>query len=359
MRAKKIKPVVVMRGIKKSYVVHHEKPTLVESVMKSGYREKFLAIDGVDLEILKGQKVAIIGPNGSGKTTLLKIMAGITVPTSGESFTRGKIVSLIDLQAGFQPDLTGFENIYLNGLIVGMSKEEIKEKVLDIVKFADIGRFIDAPLYTYSLGMKLRLGLAVAINSDPDVLILDEGILAGDKNFRLKTLEKLEEMFRAQKTIIMVSHWLEILKKLCDRVIWMEKGRIYMDGGVEVFGIYENQQFSSDGVETKVDTTGLFELLKGLKRGSYFEAEVVSDSMWPRVKKGGVVKARRVVFDEIKVGEVVVFFDKEIRQLVVHRVLGKKGRSWLITKGDNNQGVDEGLVAKRFCLGKVIGGLDE
>ena len=151
---------VKLTNISKHYIIHHEKPTLVERVI-NGKNEKFKALDNINLEVKKGEILGIVGPNGSGKTTLLKIIAGITSPTTGKVKTSGRVVSLIDLEAGFHPELTGEQNIYLNGMLLGMSRKSISQKLRKIIEFADIGQFADAQLFTYSQGMKLRLGFSV------------------------------------------------------------------------------------------------------------------------------------------------------------------------------------------------------
>jgi teichoic acid transport system ATP-binding protein len=185
--------VVELANVTKIYTVHHEKPTLAEQLFSRESKEKFKALDDVSLKIFKGEKIGIIGRNGSGKTTILKIIAQITTPTSGAVRTEGKVVSLIDLTAGFHPDLSGYENIFLNGLLIGMSSDEINKQLQNIIDFADIGNFIYSPIYTYSEGMRLRLGFSVAVYSDPDILILDEGIAAGDIDFQEKSGRKIEE----------------------------------------------------------------------------------------------------------------------------------------------------------------------
>lgn len=217
---------VQIKGIGKKYFIHHEQPTLVENIhrkLKRQNTEEYWALKNVNLSIREGEKIGFYGPNGAGKTTLLKIISGITHPTEGKIETKGKIVSLIDLEAGFHPDLTGQENIFLNGLVVGMSKKEIKEKFAAIVKFADIGNFITAPLYTYSSGMKLRLGFSIAINANPDILVLDEIINVGDKNFSKKSLVKIKQLFKKKKTIILVSHNLKFLKENCERIVYINQ----------------------------------------------------------------------------------------------------------------------------------------
>lgn len=216
---------IKLTSISKRYEIHHEKPTLVEKFFK-GKNETFWALRDINLTVNRGERLGIIGPNGSGKTTLLKITAGITTPTSGTLEVRGKVVSLIDLESGFHPDLTGYQNIYLNGMLLGMSKHQINQRLSAIIRFASIGRFIDVPFYTYSAGMKLRLGFAVAIFADPDILILDENLSAGDAEFQKKSQEKIRSFFRQGKTILMVSHWQEFIKKNCTRVITMREGNI-------------------------------------------------------------------------------------------------------------------------------------
>lgn len=211
-----------LTGVTKQYILHHEKPTFSEKILKPKKKEIFTALNDINLTIYKGEKVGIIGPNGAGKTTLLKIISGITTPNSGKVETFGRIVSLIDLEAGFHPDLSGEENVFLNGLVVGMTKKEIQDKFQSILDFADIGKFIDAPLYTYSAGMKLRLGFAVAVHADPDILVLDEGFVAGDQNFQEKSSKKIEEFFQSGKTVLIVSHWLEYLEKVCQNFIYID-----------------------------------------------------------------------------------------------------------------------------------------
>lgn len=214
---------VQLIDITKKYQLHHEKPTFSERIINKRQQESFVALDSLNLTIYQGERIGITGPNGTGKTTLLKIIAGITTPNRGRVITQGKVVSLIDIGAGFHPELTGEENIFLNGLILGMSKAQIIKKLKDIISFADIGQFIDSPLYTYSSGMKLRLGFSVAIHSDPDILLLDEGIVVGDENFQKKIENYLQLFFESEKTAIIVSHWKEFLEKNCNKIIEINK----------------------------------------------------------------------------------------------------------------------------------------
>ncbi len=229
---------IQLTDIRKKYQIHHEKPTLVEKFIKD-HNETFWALKKLTLTVHKGEKIGIIGRNGSGKTTLLKIMAGITAPTSGRVQTYGRVVSLIDLEAGFHADLTGYQNIYLNGMLLGMSRREIEAKIKDIIAFADLKQFIDAPLFTYSSGMALRLGFAVAVHAEPDILLLDENLSAGDANFRIKARRKLQEFFREEKTIIVVTHYLDFIAETCDRIIHIKNGAVVRDGGLEILSQYD------------------------------------------------------------------------------------------------------------------------
>lgn len=219
---------IKLSQVSKKYILHHEKPTLAESLFKK--KEEFWALKNISLTVKKGEKLGIIGPNGAGKSTLLKIITGITIPTQGKVEVRGKIASLIDLEAGFHPDLTGEENVYINGLLLGMAKKQIRKNFDNIVNFSGIKKFIDSPLHTYSSGMKLRLGFSVAVHSDPDILVIDEVIAAGDEEFRKKSYQKMQEFFKKKKTILFVSHNLEVVQKLCPKTLWLDKGKIKLLG---------------------------------------------------------------------------------------------------------------------------------
>lgn len=218
--------VIDLHNIGKKYIVHHEKPTLAEDVgrvLRFQQKEEYWALRGVNLQIRKGEKVGFYGPNGAGKTTLLKIIAGISAPSEGKVKTKGRIISLIDLEAGFHPDLTGQENIFLNGLVIGMSRAEIKAKFAQIVDFAGIGDFITALLYTYSSGMKLRLGFSIAIHAEPEILLLDEVMNVGDEDFRKKSWKVLDRILKEGATILIVSQSVESLRLICTNVYCINK----------------------------------------------------------------------------------------------------------------------------------------
>jgi len=231
--------VISAKNILKVYTLRHEKPTLIESLFYRSRNEKYNALEMINFSVFQGDRVGIIGKNGSGKTTLLKLLAGITKQKSGSLYVKGKVVSLISLEAGFHPDLSGEENIVLQGLVIGMSLKEIKQKKKAIIKFAEIGKFIDAPIYTYSSGMKLRLGFSIAIFANPEILLLDENFAVGDQKFREKIYDKFEELKKKKVTIIMVSHWLEELQKSCNKFLWLDKGKMIAYGGESVVKKYK------------------------------------------------------------------------------------------------------------------------
>lgn len=192
--------------------------------------ELVLALDGVSLQVKKGTTFGIIGENGSGKSTLLKVVAGIAKPSSGKVKVDGKISALIELGAGFHPEISGRENVYINGIMLGLSKREITQKFNEIVRFAELEDFIDAPVKTYSSGMYMRLGFSIAINVNPEVLLIDEVLAVGDAAFVPKCLDRIDDFRRRKKTILFVSHDLATVEKVCDRVAWLKAGRIQISG---------------------------------------------------------------------------------------------------------------------------------
>jgi ABC-2 type transport system ATP-binding protein/lipopolysaccharide transport system ATP-binding protein len=192
--------------------------------------ELVTALDGISFKVGKGTTFGVIGENGSGKSTLLKIIAGITKPTSGKVSVRGKVSALIELGAGFHPEISGRENVFINGIMLGLSKKEINEKFDEIVKFAELEEFIDAPVKTYSSGMYMRLGFSIAINVNPEVLLVDEVLAVGDASFVPKCLDRIDDFRRRQRTILFVSHDLTSVEKICDQVIWLKDGKIQIIG---------------------------------------------------------------------------------------------------------------------------------
>lgn len=200
----------------------------------------FLALDDVSFNIRKGERWGIVGLNGAGKSTLLKIIAGVMKPSTGEIKIKGKIAPLLELGAGFDSNYTGRENIFLNGSILGYSKEFLEDKYDEIVEFSELGDFIEVPIKNYSSGMRAKLGFSVATLVEPDILILDEVLSVGDAKFRKKSGDKIKSMFEAGTTVILVSHSINQIRELCDKAIWLEKGKVMMKGNSkEVCDAYE------------------------------------------------------------------------------------------------------------------------
>ena len=225
---------ISVRNMSKRFKLNSDKPhTLKERLVfgKKNKKECRQILKDINLDIKRGETVALIGTNGSGKSTLLKLMTKIIYPNKGKIETNGKLTSLLELGAGFHPDFTGRENIYFNASIFGLTKKEIESRIDQIIEFSELGDLIDTPVRTYSSGMYMRLAFSVAINVDADILLIDEILAVGDQHFQDKCFVKLMELKNNdKKTIVIVSHSLESIKKLCDRAIWIYDGRVRMDG---------------------------------------------------------------------------------------------------------------------------------
>jgi len=201
--------------------------------------ETFPALSDVSFAVPKGSTFGVIGRNGSGKSTALKVVAGITKPTSGTVQVNGRVSALIELGAGFHPEISGRENVFINGIMLGLSKREVEARFDQIVDFAELREFIDAPVKTYSSGMYMRLGFAVAIHVDPDVLLVDEVLAVGDEGFTHKCLDKFAEFRRRGRTILLVTHSLGLVERFCDEAVWLDGGRLHGDGDPKrVVGAY-------------------------------------------------------------------------------------------------------------------------
>lgn len=217
------------------------KEYLVSAVRgKITYRE-FRALENINLHIKKGEVCGIIGRNGAGKSTLLKVIAGVLTPTNGNVEINGNIAPMLELGAGFDQDLTARENVFLNGAILGYSKEFLIDKFDEIVEFSELHDFIDQPVRTYSSGMMMRLAFSIATLVEPEVLIVDEILSVGDAHFQKKSQERMTKMMSGGTTVLMVSHSLKQIRELCSRVVWLEHGRVKMDGDMQIVcDAYEN-----------------------------------------------------------------------------------------------------------------------
>jgi lipopolysaccharide transport system ATP-binding protein len=285
------RPIITAKNISKKYNIVHQQGgyiamrDVIANIIKKPFsflkhkikkitgkitKEDFWALKDINFEIQKGEAVGIIGPNGSGKSTLLKILTGITPPTTGEIRMHGKVASLLEVGTGFHPELTGRENIFLNGAILGMSKKEIAEKFDAIVEFSGVKKFIDTPVKRYSSGMYVRLGFSVAAHMEPDILLVDEVLAVGDAEFQKKCLGKMDEVTKEQnRTILFVSHNMSAIQNLCKKTILLKDGKIEMFGNTkDVIEKYLNtkENLNKIPLEERKDRKGSGEIkIKNIK----------------------------------------------------------------------------------------------
>ena len=227
--------VISLKGVSKKYLIQRGKEPTFKGAIMDWLKNRnpftaFPALKDISFDVRKGETVGIIGENGSGKSTLLGLIAGIVKSSSGEIKVQGSVATLLELGAGFHGDLSGRENIYLNGSILGFSRTEMDEKYKAIVEFAELEKFINMPVKHYSSGMYVRLGFAIAVEVDPDILLIDEVLAVGDEHFQKKCLRRINDFQKKGKTILFVSHALELVEETCNRVILLEQGKIKMEG---------------------------------------------------------------------------------------------------------------------------------
>lgn len=274
-----MEPVISVNDVTKIYKVYDNPKDRVREAFgigKKQYYKEFYALKNVSFGINKGEIVGIVGRNGSGKSTILKILTGVLSPTHGAVGVTGRVAALLELGAGFNMEYTGMKNIYLNAMMMRVPKEDIEKKIPEILAFADIGEFINQPVKTYSSGMFVRLAFAVAINVDPDILIVDEALAVGDTRFQLKCMDKFTEFIEKDKTILFVTHDVNAVKRFCSRAIWLNQGELIMDGNTDevtdryldflkseqtitqyLEGIQNNSSESDPGEDALADTSGI------------------------------------------------------------------------------------------------------
>ncbi|MFF2029477.1 ABC transporter ATP-binding protein [Arthrobacter sp. NPDC058192] len=228
---------IEVSSISKEFVLRHTR-SIKEAVVwlvkgrKGDLSKKFHALRDVSLMVETGETVALLGLNGSGKSTLLKHISGVMLPDSGSVYTRGRVAGLIEVGAGFHPDLSGRDNVYLNGAILGMTEKQINERFDAIVEFSEIGEFIDTEVKFYSSGMYLRLAFSVAVHTDPEVFLIDEILAVGDEPFQRKCIAKIQELAERGKTLVVVSHDLDLVSRICARGVLLEHGNVAFDGPI-------------------------------------------------------------------------------------------------------------------------------
>lgn len=226
-------PIIKFDNVSKVYTLYRSSREQFAALFyQSKKLHKHKALDGISFEIHKGESVAIIGKNGAGKSTVLKMITGVAFPTSGTVSVKGRVAALLELTAGFAPDMTGRENIYFKGYVLGMKESEIRQIEQKVIEFADLGEYIDQPVRTYSSGMRMRLGFAININTEPDILVVDEALSVGDAAFKKKCKKHIKEMIKKNITVLYVSHSKDIAD-ICDRAIYLQKGKIIFDGTMQ------------------------------------------------------------------------------------------------------------------------------
>lgn len=297
--------IIRVKNLYKNYNLYQSsKDRLKEtfSIRKKNYHKEKKVLDNINFDVKKGETVGIIGTNGSGKSTLLKIITGVLSPSSGEVSVQGKISALLELGAGFNPEYTGIENIYLNGTMMKYSDQEISEKLDSIISFADIGEYINQPVKTYSSGMFARLAFAVAINVDPDILIVDEALSVGDVFFQNKCFRKFEELRNKGTTILFVSHDIESVKQMTSRVLWIEKGEQLMFGDhIEVCNSYLKHMLLENNTLANNDSNN---------KNGYYTVKKFELSKYPFIKP----RTESLLNKDVRI--LSCFFENEYGELV-------------------------------------------
>ena len=293
------KPVITVLNLSKTFKLPHEKNNSIKSALISSWRKKRTfevqqALDDISFEINKGEFFGIVGRNGSGKSTLLKLIAGIYTPTSGTVTVNGKLTPFIELGVGFNPELTGRENVFLNGALLGFDRKEIAERYPEIVKFAELERFMDQKLKNYSSGMQVRLAFSIAIQAQSDVLVLDEVLAVGDEAFQEKCIDIFEKYQAKKQTIVLVTHNMEMVKRFCTRAVLIDNGKIRAIGEPrEIAREYSemNNEAIAEALDTEKNEPSDIELsISGTKGGSKNSFEVnenmIVDMKWSSKLKG-------------------------------------------------------------------------
>ena len=332
------------------------------------YSRDFYALNDVSFEIRRGENVGLVGKNGAGKSTLLKIITGVLTPTSGKIEVNGRIASLLELGAGFNPEMTGVENIYMNGLLIGHNREVMDAKIDEIIAFADIGDFINQPVKTYSSGMFARLAFAVNAFVEPDILIVDEALSVGDAFFQSKCMDKMRSMIKGGVTVIFVSHDTFALKNLCERAFLMQNGKILMDSSAkEVVEVYRNMLIESRGELTSAQAQFQSNLADNLRSDKKFDRENFSTDILERGKEIFMKNATyqrggdgRAVFENVQLlnldGELIneVIFGQEV---VLRMIIRFKSDIAFLGMGyhiRNATGIDLVYTDSRFNDTKAI-----
>lgn len=334
--------IIKVKDLVKKYAIYNEpidrlKETL--SLTKKCYHKDFIALDGLTFDVEKGDAIGILGKNGSGKSTLLKMITGVLTPTSGELEINGKISAILELGTGFNMEYTGIENIYLNGTMMGYTKDEMEERISSIVEFADIGDFINQPVKIYSSGMFARLAFAVAINVDPDILIVDEALAVGDTRFQIKCINKMKSLKESGTTILFVSHATEQVKRFCNKAIWLKDGKVEKIGeSSEIVDMYED--FMKYGAKDNIEDVRIKEVNKEGKAEALPEEEdnetentefrvPIDKDILATIAEIKISKEKLQTFDELEVEITYDIYKEKIEGFLVGAAIYTPGREYI------------------------------
>lgn len=354
--------VIKVRDLVKKYNIYDEPLDRLKeifSIKKKCYHKEFLALNGLTFDVEKGDAIGILGKNGSGKSTLLKMITGVLTPTSGRLEIEGKIAAILELGTGFNMEYTGVENIYLNGTMMGYTKEEMDEKVQGIIDFADIGDFINQPVKVYSSGMFARLAFAVASNVDPEILIVDEALAVGDTRFQMKCISKMKKLKEKGTTILFVSHATEQVKRFCNKAIWLKDGKIEAEGeSSEIVDLYED--FMKYGIRDNVADVRLKDKEENISKDNAKKEEVIDKSIFrvptnedtlAAIVDVKISKKKLKTFDEFEVEIIYDIYREEIEGFLLGAALYTPKRDYIFGP---NTFLEKVKVPNTFGRHKVI-----
>lgn len=354
--------VIKVRDLVKKYNIYDEPLDRLKeifSIKKKCYHKEFLALNGLTFDVEKGDAIGILGKNGSGKSTLLKMITGVLTPTSGTLEIEGKIAAILELGTGFNMEYTGVENIYLNGTMMGYTKEEMDEKVQGIIDFADIGDFINQPVKVYSSGMFARLAFAVASNVDPEILIVDEALAVGDTRFQMKCISKMKKLKEKGTTILFVSHATEQVKRFCNKAIWLKDGKIEAEGeSSEIVDLYED--FMKYGIRDNVADVRLKDKEENISKDNAKKEEVIDNSIFrvptnedtlAAIVDVKISKKKLKTFDEFEVEIIYDIYREEIEGFLLGAALYTPKRDYIFGP---NTFLEKVKVPNTFGRHKVI-----
>ena len=354
--------VIKVRDLVKKYNIYDEPLDRLKeifSIKKKCYHKEFLALNGLTFDVEKGDAIGILGKNGSGKSTLLKMITGVLTPTSGTLEIKGKIAAILELGTGFNMEYTGVENIYLNGTMMGYTKEEMDEKVQGIIDFADIGDFINQPVKVYSSGMFARLAFAVASNVDPEISIVDEALAVGDTRFQMKCISKMKKLKEKGTTILFVSHATEQVKRFCNKAIWLKDGKIEAEGeSSEIVDLYED--FMKYGIRDNVADVRLKDKEENIPKDNTEKEEIIDKSVFrvptnkdtlAAIVDVKISKKKLKTFDEFEVEITYDIYIEEIEGFLLGAALYTPKRDYIFGP---NTFLEKVKVPNTFGRHKVI-----